>query len=159
MRPFDAVFKKQRHVPIEEIMLNYGGEQRMTNFEKYKDEIKEIFKEGSTCGIRNFIEHNIEHNKDHCILDCHVCRKSIIEWLESEYKEPEVDWNKVEVDTKILVSDDGVTWKNRYFARNEGERIFFFAGGATSWSSNKYDIVPCEYAKLVVEGGKEDNNG
>lgn len=158
MRLFDAVFKKQRHVPIEEIMLNYGGKRIMTNAEKYKDEIKEAFKEKGACGIRKFIERN-----DRCIPSCYDCREGIIDWLMSEYKEPEVDWSKVEVNTRILVSDDGVRWKNRYFAKYEGERIYYFSFGSTSWSCNDcdhdYAVIPCKYAKLAVERRKENNNG
>lgn len=119
----------------------------MTNFEKYKKEIKEVFKERSICGIRNLIE----HNKDYCILNCRVCRESIIEWLELEYKEPEVDWSKVKVDTPILVSNDGVSWKERHFAKYEGGKVFCFCGGATSWSNGGFDAILCEYAKLAEE--------
>lgn len=56
---------------------------------------------------------------DHCKLHSGLYPCSCIreKWLESEYIEPEVDWSKVPIDTKVLVADsvDG-PWIPRYFA-------------------------------------------
>lgn len=122
----------------------------MTNFEKYKEKIKKIFMEKGACGILKFIE----GNDAHCIPSCHGCRESIIKWLESEYKEPEVDWSKVKVDTPILVSDNEVEWRKRYFAKYDDEKVFCFYGGTTSWSNNGFMLCGCPYAKLA-EGEEE----
>lgn len=41
-----------------------------------------------------------------CIFDVEgSCSEKRFNWLQEEYKEPEVDWSKVEVDTPILVRD------------------------------------------------------
>lgn len=48
-----------------------------------------------------------------------------------------VDWNKVKVDTPILVSLDDETWLCRYFAAFRNGVIYTWSGGATSWSVRK----------------------
>lgn len=122
----------------------------MTNAEKYKEKIKKAFKENEYCGIRQLIYHT-----DNCeSMTCYECKKGIIEWLLSECKEPEVDWSKIKVDTPILVSDDGVMWKNRYFAKYKDGKVFYFYGGKTSWSNNGFMLCSCPYAKLAEENEK-----
>ena len=61
-----------------------------------------------------------------------------------------IDWNKVEVDMPILVSDDGIDWRKRYFALFEDGIIYAWESGATSWSSeDKGRVVSWKYAKLA----------
>ena len=48
-----------------------------------------------------------------------------------------VDWNKVKVDTPILVSLDDETWLCRYFAAFKNGIVYTWSGGATSWSVRK----------------------
>ena len=62
-----------------------------------------------------------------------------------------VDWSKVEVDTKILVSIDNKRWYRRYFAKFEDGKIYTFANGTTSFSYNYRELVPWNYAKLYKE--------
>ena len=73
-------------------------------------------------------------------------------WLLEEYKEPEVDWSKVEVDTPILVRrSDNEEWNKRYFAGygNDG-CIYAWSNGCTSWTAyNNSDVTEWEYAKLA----------
>ena len=70
----------------------------------------------------------------------------------------DVDWSKVEVDTKILVSEDGDVWGKRYFAKYENDKVCTFAGGATSFSTDGY-YISWKYAKLYKEDGEEEKNG
>lgn len=63
----------------------------------------------------------------------------------------DIDWSKVEVDTKILVSDDGNVWRRRYFAKYENDKVCAFVGGATSFS-NRGSYISWKYAKLYKEG-------
>ena len=66
--------------------------------------------------------------------------------------EDEIDWNKVEVDTKVLVrnkTDDN--WLKRHFAKYEDGKVYVFNDGRTSWSSR--GITHWEETKLW-----EDNN-
>lgn len=62
-----------------------------------------------------------------------------------------VDWNKVKVDTPILVSFDGCNWVKKYFAKVQNNTVYAFDNGATSWSvSNvEYCVTPWIYAKLA----------
>lgn len=48
-----------------------------------------------------------------------------------------IDWNKVKVDTPILVSLDGESWLCRYFAAFKNGIVYTWSGGATSWSVRK----------------------
>ncbi len=77
------------------------------------------------------------------------CRKNILKWLLSEYKEPEIDWSKVKVDTPILVSEDAKGWNKRHFAGFKNGKVYAWHDGLTSWSA----IGGCErswkYAKLA----------
>lgn len=70
----------------------------------------------------------------------------------------DVDWTKVEVDTKILVSEDGDVWCKRYFAKYENDKVYTFAGGATSFSEGGY-YISWKYAKLYKEDREEEKNG
>lgn len=77
-----------------------------------------------------------------------------MDWLMSEYEEPKVDWSKVEVDTKILVTDyfDGKGNK-RYFAKYEDGRVYAFTDGKSSFTSSGVNDIDCwKYAKLYEEG-------
>lgn len=65
-------------------------------------------------------------------------------------KDYNIDWSKVDVDTKILVSDDGVVWRKRYFAKYENDKVCAFVGGATSFSY-RGSYISWKYAKLYEE--------
>lgn len=61
-----------------------------------------------------------------------------------------VDWDKVKIDTRVLVSDDGVNWHKRHFARYTCGRVYTWGYGSTSWSKgNVSDVAPWRYAKLA----------
>ena len=82
------------------------------------------------------------------------CADKCKEWSESEYKEPEVDWSKVPVDTPILVQNDKYDeWIKRYFAYCRDGRVFAYDCGATSWSADKSTTCTStwKYAKLANE--------
>lgn len=68
-----------------------------------------------------------------------------------DYVEPvdEIDWSKVEVDTKILVRrDDTEEWTKRYFSKFMDGNVYAWSGGATSFTVNKHDYIFWEQAKL-----------
>lgn len=81
----------------------------MLNIEKYKEELENI-------GVLNPNRLAVIDGKP-CMCqeaECNMCELRSEEsccfdrtdnWLFSEYKEPEVDWSKVKVDTPILVRD------------------------------------------------------
>ena len=71
-----------------------------------------------------------------------------------EYKEPEepeVDWSKVPVDTKIYVRESFKgAWLKKYFAKYENGKIYAWNFGYTSWSVRDEDYVTSwKYAKLA----------
>lgn len=63
----------------------------------------------------------------------------------------DVDWSKVEVDTKILVSTDNIKWYRRYFAKYENGKVYAYPNGATSFTYDCREVLPWKYAKLYEE--------
>ena len=63
-----------------------------------------------------------------------------------------VDWSKVPVDTKVLV-DDGYEWpSHEYFARYEGDKVYIWANGKTSWSASREDyVISCDPKNVFLE--------
>nr|DAL89857.1 MAG TPA: hypothetical protein [Caudoviricetes sp.] len=62
-----------------------------------------------------------------------------------------VDWSKVKVDTPVLVKDyENNSWKKRYFAYFQYDKVYTWGNGATSWSSERSgSVTPWMYAKLA----------
>ena len=121
----------------------------MLNKEKYAKEIIDIACNGDSIGMRNGIlcSCNTINNCKHC--DCYneeiLCEEVIKEWANSEYKEREIDWSKVPVDTCILITDSyGYTLK-RHFAKYDNKKIYAYPDGTTSWSFDNQ----VEYNELV----------
>ena len=129
--------------------------ERMLNIEKYKEELENI-------GVINPNGLAVIDGKP-CMCqeaECNMCELRSEEsccfyktdnWLFSEYKEPEVDWSKVKVDTPILVKDILKSeWIKRYFAKYENGRVYVWKEGKTSWSAvNELDVNSWKYAKLA----------
>lgn len=131
-------------------MLPNRKRNKMKNYEKYADEIKK-FDDNNFCD--GFTKPYIL-KKDSCdgISSCEKCRMLQMLWLLEEYKEPEIDWSKVEVDTPILVrnSEDG-EWLRRYFATYENGAVYAWDSGCTSWSASNMTacMTAWEFAKLA----------
>lgn len=119
----------------------------MLNIEKYKDELIKlgVINTDPLSGL------NLSGKLEEKRTGCRYSRAEIKEWLFSEYKEPEVDWSKVKVDTPILVSDfKNENWARRYFAKYENGRVYVWKEGKTSWSAvNEHDVNSWKYAKLA----------
>lgn len=71
-------------------------------------------------------------------------------WAE-EHPEPEVDWSKVPVDTKILVRVLRGDWVKRYFSHAKNGVVYAFDNGCTSWTSSDDMVSSWKYAKLAEE--------
>lgn len=111
----------------------------MLNKEKFAKEIAEIaingiandiaVVDGKPCMCRN------TRCKDCYFNDSNYCSKEFKEWANSEYKEPEIDWERVPVDTPVLVWDrDGSNKLKRHYAGLRNGCFVTFDNGETSWS-------------------------
>lgn len=85
-----------------------------------------------------------------CIINNFYTLKQIME-LDFK-KDYNVDWSKVEVDTKILVSNDDVRWYRAHFAMFENDTIYSFSNGTTSFTYEYSAFEPWKHAILYEEG-------
>lgn len=127
----------------------------MTNYEKNKELLDMYAVADIAWGV----------DEDGKVFECEFCNNCIfrekgrctqnrLNWLKEEYKEPGVDWSKVEVDTPILVRDyEDSEWKKRYFAGYIGGKVCAFYDDSTS--DNYCDISVWKYAKLAEKEDEE----
>ena len=107
----------------------------MKNHERYADEIKNFDNRKDFCS--DFVLPCILKSSECSGIGCRECQMKQMIWLLEEYKEPEVDWSKVEVDTPILVKDiEYENWRKRYFAAYKDGVVYAWINGKTSWSAN-----------------------
>lgn len=124
----------------------------MTNYEKYVDKIREY--KGSNFCEDFMIPHNIVTSKDKCdTKSCVACMGKLVAWLSKEYEETDVDWNKVAVDTPVLVrSCECEKWFKRHFAKYEDGKVCTWDSGFTSWTVSSHgDMNDWKYAKLAED--------
>lgn len=123
----------------------------MTNKEKYAKDLYDIFL--NSVGVD---EENKPFHCERCVgekckfygdeMECTILAK---QWLNEEYK---ADWSKVPVDAQILVKDAITSgWLHRHFARYENGKVFVWADGATSWTTEDTVCVGCKCARLCKE--------
>ena len=76
---------------------------------------------------------------------------SISQIVKMEFREV-VDWSKVSVDTKVLVSNDGEKWYKRHLYKYEDGKFLAWDNGKTSFTATDVnERFPWEYAKLYQE--------
>ena len=121
----------------------------MKNYEKYKDKV-------NNCDGEYFCHDFVKPiilKVDECDARCARCRLIQAIWLMEEYEEPETDWNKVEVNTPILVRHDECDkWSYRYFAKYENGVVYAWHCGYPNWAKDY--MVRWEYAKLAKSEDK-----
>ena len=123
----------------------------MKNYEKYEEKIRE-YKGETFCA--DFIRPYILKQNGCGGMDCEQCNMIQMIWLMKEYEEPKVDWDKVEIDTPILVRDFVEDrWKARHFAKYKNRKVYAWSDGVTSWSTEGH-VVMWNYAKLA--GSEEE---
>ena len=117
----------------------------MKNYEKYAEEIRE-YKGDYFCN--DFVKPNILESDCCDGVNCSRCYMLQMIWLLEDYKEPEVDWSKVVIDTPILVRQ-GKTgdWLERHFAKYENGNVYAWVDGQTSWTGA--DEIKWKYVKLA----------
>lgn len=125
----------------------------MKNYEKYAEEIRELKSDIGTEWCELFAKPKVLKSLGRTCeyMSCGLCSALTMLWLLEDYKEPEVDWSKVEVDTPILVRTvEGADWVKRSFAKYEGGMVYVWNNGKTSWTALDNECVtPWKYAKLA----------
>ena len=116
---------------------------------RYTSEGKEFVLEESLYYLWLKDEKTQEVIEDNLTLD---------EILQMEFEEiVDVDWSKVQVDTKILVSEDGIDWYRRHFVKYENGIIYAFPDGLSSFTARYKPecgyrrVCAWKYAKLYEE--------
>lgn len=129
----------------------------MINYEKYKDEIDEIFDTNDgTIAINkntNEITNCSDFECSKCLFSARYnntifCAITMAKWLVSEYVEPEIDWSIIPVDTPVLVSDNNRDWYHRHLAKVIENRPYIWGDGRTSWTTDGNDVL-YKYIKLA----------
>lgn len=124
----------------------------MTNYEKNKELLDMYAVADVSWGVdRDGKISECHGNCGYCIFGLdEICTQKRLEWLQQEYKESEVDWTKVEVDTPILVKNsEYYDWIKRYFAGYMWGKVCAFDNGNTSEDFKV--ITPWKYAKLAEQ--------
>ena len=130
----------------------------MLNKEKYAKEILDIVcQDGTIPAVVNNVPIKCTD-----ALDCYDCKfyydddciNAFIKWANSEYKEREIDWSKVPVDTPILITYSCYTLK-RHFAKYYNKTIYFYPDGTTSWSFNQdsSQLISWDEKNVQIEKG------
>lgn len=113
----------------------------MLNKEKYAKEILDIVcQDGENPAIINNTPTKCDDVQcSKCKLYYYgSCARGFAEWANSEYKEHEIDWNKVPVDTPVYVRDDSSNdWNKRHFCKFDSDNNLYscYFNGNTSWSN------------------------
>ena len=122
----------------------------MTNKEKFRDQIEYFVFAGEEWALVDEIKSCSITACKNCKFNSTPCSLTKLEWLQEEYKEPEIDWANVPVDTPVLVNQhESLDWFRRYFAMCENGKIYTFLDGRTSWTSFGYKLEEWDYAKLA----------
>ena len=123
----------------------------MTNYEKYKEDIEKLGdKKVAFDKFKNKIVKCVGLACDNCAFyeNYDDCRLNAMKWAAEEYKEPEVDWSKVPVDTPVLVSDNNRDWYHRHLAKVVENQPYIWGDGRTSWTTDGNDVL-YKYIKLA----------
>ena len=131
----------------------------MKNREKYKNElINVIKKDGKLCEFvkKHEVFRMIGTNwESFCEMDCVACGTALQIWLDEEYEMSEADWNKVPVDTLVLVRNSkNENWTLRHFKRirdtTETHKFETWGDGQTSRTTDGI-ISLWKYCELAEE--------
>lgn len=128
----------------------------MTNYEHYKEQIERITRLGRMVAINATTGEIVccgDINCNECLFqgsEDASCPQKAFEWADEEYKESEINWSKVPVDTPVLVSDDGKKWSRKHFSRVVNGIPYTWMYGSTSWTAhnNHNNEITHHYIKL-----------
>ena len=122
----------------------------MNRYEQYADAIKEL--KDNEFYI-DFIKPYLVKANSIEEMEANFCAVYTTLELMEKHKEPKVDWNKVKVDTPILVRNaEDEPWLRRYFAKYEDGLVYAWSVGRTSWTANTVaHMTKYYYAKLAED--------
>ena len=155
------MFSKKDIKPGMLVELSVHGEKELHYVTLCKEGMVLVNKEGYYSNLKSFNDDLSRKTSDEIkitkIYDLSEYESMSLEFS-TEHREllwsieDKIDWNKVEVDTKVLVRDRPYNeWLKRHFAKYEDGKVYVFNDGRTSWSSR--GITHWEETKLW-----EDNN-
>ena len=155
------MFNKKDIKPGMLVELSVHGEKELHYVTLCKEGMVLVNKEGYYSNLKSFNDDLSRKTSDEIkitkIYDLSEYESMSLEFS-TEHREllwsieDKIDWNKVEVDTKVLVRDRPYNeWLKRHFAKYEDGKVYVFNDGRTSWSSR--GITHWEETKLW-----EDNN-
>ena len=155
------MFSKEDIKPGMLVELSVYGEKELHYVTLCKEGMVLVNKEGYYSNLKSFNDDLSRKTSDEIkitkIYDLSEYESMSLEFS-TEHREllwsieDKIDWNKVEVDTKVLVRDRPYNeWLKRHFAKYEDGKVYVFNDGRTSWSSR--GITHWEETKLW-----EDNN-
>lgn len=138
------MFSKEDIKPGMLVELSVCGEKELHYVTLYKDGMVLIDKKGCFIYLKCFNYDLSEKNDKIKITKVYGLSEYASRSLEfsTEDREllwiskDEIDWNKVEVDAKVLVRnklDD--EWEKRYFAKYVDGKVYVFKEGKTSWNN------------------------
>ena len=137
------MFSKKDIKPGMLVELSVWGEKELHYVTLYKDGMVLIDKKGCFIYLKYFNYDLSEKNDKIKITKVYGLSEYASRSLEfsTEDREllwiskDEIDWNKVEVDTKVLVRDrPNDDWVKRYFAKYKDGEVYVFKDGRTSWN-------------------------
>ena len=135
--------KKLRYVTLcKEGMVLVDEEGHHSNLKYFNDDLSSsLFTEIEITKVYDLSEYA------HMSLEFSTEHRELLWGIEDE-----IDWNKVEVDAKVLVRYKPYDeWEKRYFAKYIDDNVYVFKEGKTSW--NSVGIEHWQETKLW-----EDNN-
>ena len=155
------MFSKEDIKPGMLVEMSVHGKKKLRYVTLCKEGMVLVNKEGYYSNLKSFNDDLSRKTSDEIkitkIYDLSEYESMSLEFS-TEHREllwsieDKIDWNKVEVDTKVLVRDRPYNeWLKRHFAKYEDGKVYVFDDGRTSW--NCRGITHWEETKLW-----EDNN-
>ena len=128
----------------------------MTNFEKYYIDLVSVgfaLVKGKPANCRAISCSECDFGEgDNPTYFSAYCNNKRMEWLKAEYEEPKITIPEgTPVDTKVLVSMDGIKWIKKYYAGKRNGKHVVWQHGATSWTCEPDEISQWGYMKLAKE--------
>lgn len=134
----------------------------MNKAEKYKEQIVKILMEtGRNIAVNKETDEPMSCEHENC-TKCkffyyknYTCCTRRADWLNEEHNTYTIPID-APIDTKVLVSNDGIQWQRRYFSHfsnDERKPYACFCGGDTSWVTTS--TVNWEYCKLWSEAEEQ----